>query len=62
MYEKLRDDMNLTDYEIAKKTGLSRSTLSEWKTGTHSPGLETLKKLADFFGVTVDTFVKADRD
>jgi len=58
MYEKARDEKSLTDYEVAKQTGLSRSTLSEWKSGLHTPSLETLKKLADFFGKTVDYFIQ----
>lgn len=57
MYARMRDARGLTDYRVAKETGLGRATLSDWKTGLHKPGLETLKKIADFFGVTIDYFV-----
>lgn len=57
IYEKLRDARGVTDYRVAKETGLSSSTLADWKTGRHEPSLETLRKLAKFFGVTIDYFV-----
>ena len=56
-YAKMRDARGVTDYEVAKQTGLSRSTLSDWKSGAHMPSVETLKKLAAYFGVTIDFFV-----
>ena len=57
MYERARDEKGVTDYEVAKQTGLSRSTLSEWKSGAHTPSLETLKRLATYFDKTLDYFI-----
>lgn len=54
IYAELRDKLGLKDYSVAKKIGLGRSTLSDWKTGKHVPNKDNLKKIADFFGVTVD--------
>ena len=60
IYEKLRDARGVTDYRVAKDTGLSSSTLADWKTGRHAPSLETLRKLAKYFGVTVDFLIGSE--
>lgn len=60
MYEKyatLRDKKGVTDYFVAKSTGIPKSTFSEWKSKKYQPKADKLKILADFFGVTVDYFV-----
>lgn len=57
MYEifvQLLEKYNLTPYKVAKETGVSQSTLSDWKRGVSTPKQDKLQKLADYFGVTVD--------
>lgn len=57
MYEtycKLRDKKGLKDSDIARMTGITKSTFSDWKAGRSSPKNEKLKKIADCLGVTVD--------
>lgn len=61
IYEKLRDARGSTDYQVAKEVGLSRSTLSDWKNGEHTPSLETLKKLSAYFNVSIDYLVNGDK-
>lgn len=56
-YLKLKNEKNLTDYKIAKDTGIASSTLSEWKNGRCTPKIKKIKILADYFGVTVDYFI-----
>lgn len=57
IYAELRDKKGLSDYSVAKQTGVGRSTLSDWKTGKHTPNQENLKKLCEFFGVTLDYLI-----
>lgn len=57
-YAKLRDERGVTDYEVAKQSGVSTSTLSNWKQGAYSPKLPKLKKLADYFGVPINVFIE----
>lgn len=52
-YTKIRDSLGYKDADIAKKTGLSRSTFSEWKSG-RSPTTNTLHKIAKALDVPVD--------
>ena len=61
MYEKyleLRDSMGISDYEVAKSTGIGSSTFSDWKSGRSKPGTEKLFKIAKFFGVTIEYFIE----
>ena len=61
MYEKyarLRDERGLTDYAVSKKTGITTATLSCWKKGMYKPKANKLLILADFFGVSIEYFLK----
>lgn len=57
-YEKLRNDKGVTDYEVAKQTGISTATLSEWKKGTYQPKIDKIMILAEYFGISVTYFLE----
>ncbi len=59
-YAELRDKFEVTDYAVSKKTGVSTSTLTNWKYGRYNPKTEKLKKLADYFGVPIEYFLGDD--
>lgn len=64
MYEKfvyLLDKTNKTAYQVSKDTGIAQSVLSDWKRGRSTPKADKLKKLADYFGVSVDYFLEPDK-
>lgn len=54
IFERLLKQHNVTPYKVAKATGISTSTLSEWKNGSYTPKADKLQKIADYFNVTVD--------
>lgn len=57
MYEvfvQLLQKHNLTPYKVSKDTGISQSTLSDWKTGRAKPKVEKLLLIADYFDVSLD--------
>lgn len=59
MYERfagLCENANVTPYRVAKDCGFSNVTLSDWKNGKSRPKLDKLKKIAEYFGVSVDYF------
>ena len=56
-YVRLRDERGLTDYRVAKDTGISKGTLSDWKAGRSAPKIDKLVKLAEYFGVTLEELV-----
>ena len=57
IYSRLRDKKGVTDYEVAKSTGLLTSTLTNWKFERYQPKVDKLKILADYFGVTIEYFL-----
>ena len=54
IFEQLLQKYNITPYKVAKETGVTQSTLSDWKRGRSTPKSDNMKKIADYFGVTVD--------
>ncbi|MEK5181385.1 helix-turn-helix transcriptional regulator [Paenibacillus odorifer] len=63
MYKKfleLLKESGKTPYQVAKDTGVSTATLTNWKQGNYKPKTDKLKILADYFGVTVDFFLQVD--
>ena len=52
--KKARNDTGFTQREVAKETGIPYSTLANYEVGRTQPDLETLGKLADFYGVSGD--------
>ena len=51
---ELRKELELSQEEMAKKIGISRSALSLYEIDRREPDLETVKKIASLFGVTTD--------
>lgn len=57
---QLRKEKNLLQKDIANFLGVAISTYSYWEKGLHDPDNETLKKLATYFGVSVDYLLGRD--
>lgn len=51
--KELREKNNLTLRGLGDKVNMSSSRISQYETGKREPKLETWKKLADFFNVSV---------
>lgn len=51
--KELREKNNLTLRGLGKEINMSSSRISQYETGKREPKLETWKKLADFFNVSV---------
>ena len=59
LYEKIQEICNskgITVSGLEKDLGFSNSTIRKWQNS--SPSIENLKKVADYFGVTVDYFLE----
>ena len=54
IYCKLRDSKGTKDSDVAKATGITKSTFSDWKNGRSNPKDAKLQKIADLFGVTAE--------
>lgn len=51
---KIRKERDLTMKEVGIAIGVGESTISQYETGKRQPDQQTLLKLADYFGVSVD--------
>ncbi len=54
VYQRLLDEKGLKNADVARATGISNMTLSDWKRGKSTPKQDKLKLIADYFGVTLD--------
>ena len=57
LYDKiktLREHYGLTQVQLAQRLGVTKSAVNAWETGTNSPSLSYVVKLAKIFGVSTD--------
>lgn len=58
MLKKLRKQNKLTQRSVAEALHISQTSVSKYERGESEPDLEMVLKMADFFGVTVDEFIR----
>lgn len=56
-FEAMVRSSGTTVYRVAKETGISNSTFTDWKNGRSTPKADKLRLIADYFGVTLDTLI-----
>lgn len=54
IFSKLLQEFNVSTYKVAKETGVSQTTFSNWKSGRSVPKTDALQKIADYFNVSLD--------
>lgn len=52
--KELRKQKNITQDRLATAIGVSRSSVAMWETNNTQPDFDLIKKLADYFGVSID--------
>ena len=52
--KSLRKIENITQEELAKKIKINLSTYKQYETNRTEPDIETLKKIADYFDISLD--------
>lgn len=62
IFEQLLQKYGVSAYKVAKETGVTQSTLSDWKRGRSTPKSENMKKIADYFGVSIDYLMTGKED
>lgn len=50
----LRKENNLSQDQLAEKLYVTRQAVSNWENGKNQPDLDTLKRIAEVFGVSVE--------
>ena len=54
---QLRKQLNLSQDDLAKKIGVSRTIIGNYERNTNTPSIEVLVKIAKTFNVTVDYLI-----
>lgn len=55
---RLRKKHKLTQVELAHQLGFSDKSISKWEQGDTIPDIETIKKIADLYGISVDSLLE----
>lgn len=56
--QKLAQKSNVSIYRVERDAGLANGAIGKWgKTANQKPTSESLKKVADYFGVTMDSLL-----
>ncbi|MBQ5328979.1 MAG: helix-turn-helix transcriptional regulator [Oscillospiraceae bacterium] len=58
MLKKLRKQNRITQRNLAEALHISQTSVSKYERGESEPDLEMVIKMADFFGVTIDEFIR----
>ena len=64
MYERfvqLCNEKGVKPSDVSKATGISTATLTSWKKGVYTPKEEKIRKIAEYFGVTVE-YMRTGKD
>lgn len=59
--QELRKKKGLTQEELAQALYVSRTAVSKWESGRGFPNIESLRRLASLFSVTIDDLLSADQ-
>ena len=62
MIRNRREATGLSQQEMAEKLFVSRQTVSRWESGSRTPDVFTVKKIAGILGVTMDELIPGEED
>lgn len=54
IFEQLCNEESISPAQVRTDLGINQSTMASWKSRNLTPKAETIQKLADYFGVSVD--------
>lgn len=58
--KKVRQERNLNQLKVAMDLNISREALSHYETGRREPSLDMLRKLSDYFNVSIDYLINGE--
>ena len=59
--QELRKQKGLTQEELATALFVSRTAVSKWESGRGYPNIDSLRAIAQFFGITVDALLSGEQ-
>ena len=61
-FEYYRKKAKMTQEEVAKALGISRTTVTKWETGAALPVSGKLTAIADLYNCTIDALMRTDEN
>ena len=58
--QELRKQKGLTQEELSAALYVSRTAVSKWESGRGYPGIDSLKAISKYFGVTIDALLSGE--
>jgi len=55
--KKIRTELNMTQEELAEKISVTRQAVSNWETEKTQPDIETLERISEVLGVTIEELI-----
>ena len=55
--KKHRTELNMTQEELAEKISVTRQAVSNWETEKTQPDIETLERISEVLGVTIEELI-----
>ena len=55
---EIRSERSLTQQDMADRLFVTRQAVSRWETGETTPGLDTLRSIAETFGISIDRILE----
>ena len=59
--KKLRTAKNITQDDLARQLFVTRQTISGWENGRTQPDIDTLCRLSEIFGVSVEDLIYGEK-
>ena len=60
--KKYRENKNMTQNEVADIIGVKSATISKYESNTLEPNIESIKKLAEIFEISIDELLKDEKE
>ena len=60
--KNIRQEQGLTQFDLAKQTGISQAGIAKWETGDRTPSMDCLIVLAKFFKCSIDYLVGIEEE
>lgn len=62
VFSRLLDERNISSYRFARDFGVADSVVSYWRSGGKVPQMDNMKRIAEYFGVTIDYLMGVDTE
>ena len=60
--KKYRENKNMTQNEVADILGVKSATISKYESNTLEPNIESIKKIAEIFEISIDKLLKDEEE